>query len=191
MVDTARRHRTLGSSRANDRRQRSWHTEAIATHQDAVAPRNEDDTVPDTRQQPTLLYVIKQVELAVRARLDEILRPAGISVLQYTALTVLERHPDLSSAQLARNSFVTAQSLADMVGALEDRGLIERHRDPEDRRRLVLALTTDGKKLLNRYRRKVAALEDEMLMALNPRQATDLRRSLSACRAILADDPPR
>jgi DNA-binding MarR family transcriptional regulator len=146
--------------------------------------------VPDTRQQPTLLYVIKQVELAVRARLDEILRPAGISVLQYTALTVLERHPDLSSAQLARNSFVTAQSMADMVVALEDRGLIVRHRDPEDRRRLVLALTPDGQKLLNRYRRKVVALEDKMLAALSPRQATDLRRSLSACRAVLADHPP-
>jgi DNA-binding MarR family transcriptional regulator len=152
--------------------------------------------VPETstaakRRQPTLLYVIKQVELAVRARLDEILRPAGISALQYTALTVLERHPDLSSAQLARNSFVTAQSMADMVVALEERGLIERHRDAEDRRRLVLALTAPGQKLLNQYRPKVAALEEEMLSTLTARQATDLRRSLSACRAALAEHPPR
>jgi DNA-binding MarR family transcriptional regulator len=137
-----------------------------------------------------LLYVIKQVELAVRARLDEILRPAGISVLQYTALTVLERHPDLSSAQLARNSFVTAQSMADMVVALQERGLIERHRDPQDRRRLVLALTPEGRKLLNRYRPKVAALEEEMLAPLSARQAGDLRRSLAACREALVDRPP-
>ncbi len=141
------------------------------------------------RPQSTLLYVIKQVELAVRSRLDEILRPAGISVLQYTALTVLERHPDLSSAQLARNSFVTAQSMADMVVALQERALIERHRDPQDRRRLVLALTADGQKLLDRYRRKVAALESEMLSGLTERQAAELRRSLSACRAALADHP--
>src|SRR6185437_12133584 len=59
------------------------------------------------RAEPMLLYVVKQVELAVRSRLDDLLRPAGLTVLQYTALTVLERHPDLSSAQLARNSFVT------------------------------------------------------------------------------------
>jgi DNA-binding MarR family transcriptional regulator len=141
------------------------------------------------RREPTLLYVIKQVELAVRARLDEILRPAGISVLQYTALTVLERQPDMSSAQLARNSFVTAQSMADMVESLEERGLIERHRDPHDRRRLVLALTTDGQKLLRRFRPQVAALEEEMLDGLTQRQAADLRRSLSACRAALADRP--
>ena len=66
-----------------------------------------------------LLYLVKQVELAVRARLDELLRPDGLTALQYTALTVLERHPDMSVAQLARNSFVTAQSMADMVAALK------------------------------------------------------------------------
>jgi len=143
------------------------------------------------RPEPTLLYVIKQVELAIRSRLDEILRPAGISVLQYTALTVLERHPDLSSAQLARISFVTAQSMADVVVALQERGLVERHRDPHDRRRLVLAVTTDGQKLLNRYRSKVAALEEEMVASLSSRQAAQLRRSLVACRAALAEHPPR
>jgi DNA-binding MarR family transcriptional regulator len=139
---------------------------------------------------PTLLYVVKQVELAVRARLDEILRPAELTVLQYTALTVLERHPDLTSAQLARNSFVTAQTMADMVVILSERGLIDRHRDPADRRRLVLALTLQGRKLLRVYRRKVADLEAEMLAPLTAGQAAQLRANLSACRAALADDPP-
>src|ERR1700743_573994 len=85
---------------------------------------------------PLLIYMVKQVELAVRARLDEIVRPAGLTALQYTALSVLERHTDMSSAQLARSSFVTAQSMADMITALEGRKLIERHRDRTDRRRL-------------------------------------------------------
>ena len=76
--------------------------------------------------EPMLLYLVKQVELAVRSHLDNLLRPAGLTALQYTALTVLERHPDMSAAQLARNSFVTAQSMADMITALEGRGLIER-----------------------------------------------------------------
>ena len=71
-----------------------------------------------------LLYLVKQVELAVRSHLDDLLRPAGLTALQYTALTVLERHPDLSSAHLARNSFVTAQSMADMITTLEGRGRI-------------------------------------------------------------------
>ena len=63
----------------------------------------------------TLLYLIKQVELAVRQALDDVVAKADLTTLQYTALTVLERHPGITSAELARNSFVRAQSMAEMV----------------------------------------------------------------------------
>ena len=138
-----------------------------------------------SRPEPKLLYLVKQLELAVRSHLDNLLRPAGLTALQYTALTVLERHPDLSTAELARNSFVTAQSMADMVTALEGRGLIERHRDRADRRRLVVALTAAGRDLLDRYRDEVDALEQQMLAGLTKAQVAGLRRSLRACHSNL------
>jgi len=138
-----------------------------------------------------LLYLVKQVELAVRSHLDSLLRPAGLTALQYTALTVLERHPDLSSAQLARNSFVTSQSMADMITALEGRGLIERHRDQADRRRLVVALTAAGRELLDRYRDLVAALEERMLAGLDTDETSGLRHSLHVCRANLSAEAGR
>ena len=140
--------------------------------------------------EPTLLYVMKQVELAVRAELDEIARPAGLTALQYTALTVLERHPNLTSAQLARNSFVTAQAMADMVATLMEHELIERHRDEQDRRRLVLALTPRGRRLLRKLRDQVAALEDRMLTGLTGHQIGQLRESLLSCRAALSGRLP-
>src|SRR5579863_10106574 len=124
---------------------------------------------------PLLLYMVKQVELVVRARIDEIVRPVGLTATQYTALTVLERHDDMSSAQLARNSFVTAQSMADMITALEGRRLIERHRDQADRRRLVVALTSAGRELLDDYRDQVAALEERMLGSLSNGETSQLR----------------
>ena len=136
-----------------------------------------------------MVYLVKQVELAVRAQLDDLLRPAGITASQYTALTALERQADLTSAQLARSSFVTAQSMADMVTSLAEQGVISRRRDPSDRRRLVLSLTARGRRMLERYRPKVAALEKQMLGALSARQAADLRRYLLACREGLADEP--
>jgi DNA-binding MarR family transcriptional regulator len=133
-----------------------------------------------------MLYLVKQVELASRARLDEIVRPAGLTALQYTALTVLERHDDMSSAQLARRSFVTAQSMADMINALEGRALIERHRDRADRRRLVVSLTAAGRALLARYRPEVAALERAMLAGLSGPEIAALRAALVACHANLS-----
>jgi DNA-binding MarR family transcriptional regulator len=136
---------------------------------------------------PMLLYLVKQVELASRARLDDIFRPIGMTALQYTALTVLERHDNMSSAQLARRSFVTAQSMADMIAALEARGLIERHRDDVDRRRLVVALTDAGRTLLDRYRDEVQALENSMLYGLTPDEVLALRKTLNTCHNNLAD----
>ena len=154
----------------------------------ATAPAVLATAVPD-RPEPMLLYLVKQVELAIRSHLDDLLRPAGLTALQYTALTVLERHSDLSSAQLARNSFVTAQSMADMITALEGRGLIERHRDRADRRRLVVALTARGRDLLGRFRDQVSALEEQMLAGLTRPQILSLRRNLHTCHANLAGQP--
>jgi DNA-binding MarR family transcriptional regulator len=138
-----------------------------------------------------LLYLVKQVELAARARLDDIFRPIGLTALQYTALTVLERHDNMSSAQLARHSFVTAQSMADMVAALEARALIERNRDDADRRRLVVALTGQGRALLDRYRDEVRELEEGMLAGLSEAEMAALRVILDRCHANLASRPGR
>lgn len=135
---------------------------------------------------PLLLYLVKQVELAARARLDEIVRAGGLTALQYTALTVLERNDDMTSAKLARNSFVTAQSMADMVAILETRGLIERRRDASDRRRLLVGLTPAGRALLDRFRDQVAELESAMVAGLSPPETAEFRRALRVCRANLA-----
>ncbi|MGY1593508.1 MarR family winged helix-turn-helix transcriptional regulator [Geodermatophilus sp. SYSU D00708] len=140
---------------------------------------------------PSTLYLVKQLEQAVRARLDEVLRPAAITPLQYTALTVLERHADLSTAELARNSFVTDQSAADMVAVLEDRGLLSRIPDPVDRRRRVLRLTPQGQELLDRFRDDVTRVESRMVAPLTPAQAEDLRCYVALCRAALDTQPSR
>ena len=128
------------------------------------------------RTGPSLLYLVKQLELAVRARLDELVRGAGITALQYTALTVLERHDGLSAAQLARDSFVTAQSIADMVRTLENRGLIQRERNAGNRRELLIHLTGEGRRLLATFAQPVRDLEERMISKLTPEQAAEFRQ---------------
>ena len=138
------------------------------------------------RTGPSLLYLVKQLELAVRARLDELVRGAGITALQYTALTVLERHDGLSAAQLARDSFVTAQSIADMVRTLENRGLVTRERNAGNRRELLIHLTGEGRRLLATFAEPVRDLEERMISKLTPEQAAELRRSLIGAWQALA-----
>ncbi len=132
-----------------------------------------------TKTRPSLLYMVKQVELVVRSHLDELVKPEGITALQYTALTVLERHDGLSAAQLARDSFVTAQSMADLVRSLESRGLVRRERNPHNRRELLILLTDTGRELLARVACPVRELEERMIRDLTSHQADQLRQALS------------
>jgi DNA-binding MarR family transcriptional regulator len=139
-----------------------------------------------TATPPSLLYLVKQLELSVRARLTDLVRPAGVTALQYTALTVLERHDGLSTAQLARHSFVTAQAMADMVSALETRGLIRRERNPGNRREMLIYLTDPGAALLKELAEPVRRLEEEMTHDLDP---AALRQALTAAWQALRSPP--
>lgn len=132
-----------------------------------------------TKAAPSLLYMVKQVELVVRSHLDELVKPSGITALQYTALTVLERHDGLSAAQLARDSFVTAQSIADLVRSLENRALVRRERNPRNRRELLILLTDAGRELLARHEGPVRELEERMVRDLTAHQTEQFRQALT------------
>lgn len=143
----------------------------------------EDPEVPD---RPLTLYLVKRLELAIRARMDEALRPHGLSTLQFTALTALRERDGLSSAQLARRSFVTPQTMNEMVRWLENRGYIARRRDPDNRRVLLLTLTDAGRDLLERCDPLVGAIEEEMLGAVPDVQHPLFRQSLELGYTALA-----
>ena len=138
----------------------------------------------------TLLYMIKQVELAVRSRLEEVTGARGLTSLQYTALTVLERHPGLTSAALARNSFVRAQTMAQMITVLEERGLLERQKDPVSRRQYLLSLTERSTELLTSLRDEVAAVETRMVSGLAEHEVAAMRHALRSCRMALSGGDP-
>ena len=137
------------------------------------------------RPRPSLLYAVKQVELVVRSHLDDLLRDSGITVLQYTALTVLARRDHLTSAELARNSFVTPQAMADLVTALERGGFILRRRNPDNRRQLLISLTPEADALLARFDVPVAGLEARMLEGFGDAERERFRDYLNRARSSL------
>ena len=147
--------------------------------------------VPGHDRDVTLLYLIKQVELAVRQALDDVVATADLTTLQYTALTVLERHPGITSAELARNSFVRAQSMAEMVTFLLGRDLVTRERDPKNRRQYLLALTPQGQQVLDGLFDAVADIESKMLEGFDAGQTEILRTYLLRCRESLSGHAPR
>lgn len=139
----------------------------------------------------TMLFLIKQVELAVRSRLDELTAAHGITTIQYTALTVLERHAGLIAAQLARMSFVRPQSMTQLLDGLESRGLVRRVPDPSSRRQMQISLTDAACELLDRMRVPVVEIEQDMTSRLSSADVQVLDGMLQSCRLALADSATR
>ena len=82
------------------------------------------------------IYTIKQIELGLRIPTEEVAEQAGLTTAQFTALAVLERWPGITSSELARRSFVRAQTMAENVSVLLESGFIQRERDPENMRKI-------------------------------------------------------
>lgn len=114
-----------------------------------------------------LVYIIKQLDLGLRPRLFEACAAAGMTAAQYTALTVLARRPGITSSELARRSFVRAQTMAVTMDPLLDAGFVRRESDPQHRRRILLYLTESGAEAIGRLSPQVEALEELMLSDLN------------------------
>jgi DNA-binding MarR family transcriptional regulator len=144
-------------------------------------------TQSEPRTGPRLMYLVKRLEMAERARMEEVLRPHGVTLHQYTALSILERRQGLSSAQLARRHFVTPQAMNQMVATMERDGLIERRPDEVNRKILRAWLTEHGARVLRKCHELVDELETRMLTGLTARQAGELQRSLERCLAALSE----
>ena len=135
---------------------------------------------------PLTTYLVKQVESAIRARLDAALRQHGVTTVQYTALTVLQHRGDLSSAQLARRSFVRPQTMHEVVVGLERLGLIARQPSADRRHVLLARLTPEGQQKLAECRADVDLIEHEMVQVLTDTEQTTLRSLLERCHLALA-----
>jgi DNA-binding MarR family transcriptional regulator len=125
-----------------------------------------------------IAYLIARAERAVRAQLDDLTPAHGLSTPKYTALSVLERRPGLSSAELARASFVTPQAMHPFVLSLESDGLIQRHPDSDNKRILRITLTRRGAAALRACERDVDALENRAVHSLSGKDVDTLRRLL-------------
>lgn len=126
-------------------------------------------------------YLAKRLESAIRQRLDAMTSGQGLTTPQYAALSILRRTPGLSSAQLARRSFVTAQSMQVMVSAFEREGLLERRPDASHGRILHNHLTRKGLAVLNRSDQGAGLIENQMLAGLDDEEVHALRSYLEIC----------
>ena len=138
---------------------------------------------------PRFVYLVGRADRGLRGLLEATLGDLALKIPEYTAMSVLERRPGLSNAQLARRSLISPQSMIDVVARLEKRSLVKRKSDPSHGRILQIQLTKRGEKLLARANSGVGAVEDDLLVDLSERERKIVRDALAKVVARLRDAP--
>ena len=128
-----------------------------------------------------LPYLIGRTDRIVKRRLGEALAPHGLTVPQFTALSVLHARGSLSNAQLAERSFMSPQSANEVVKTMEARGWVTRTPDPTHGRIVMLGLTDAALALLAICDEAVSRLEAEMLQGIDAAHAELLHDLLLQC----------
>lgn len=105
------------------------------------------------------------------------LQEVGLTTPQYAAPSILQHKPGLSfgTTCLARQCFVTAQSMQVMITAFLRSGYIVRHPDPDNQRVLCNYLADDSRDVLARCDDAADRIEERMLARLSGSQASRLR----------------
>ena len=95
--------------------------------------------------------------------IDTVVAEVGLKPRSYSVLAVLRTHgrPDyrLPAKVLLQATYLTTGGLTSLLNRMEEQGLIERHPDPNDRRSIIVALTTHGREVIDRAVEEVSRLE--------------------------------
>ena len=129
-----------------------------------------------------VIYVIKQLESGLRRPFMDTVNSHGMSAAQYTALSVLDRLPGITSSELARRSLVRAQSMAQTLAPLIEEGMVRRETDPEHARQILLFITRDGRERMRAVRADVQVIEDRLTSEMSDDQAAQFESLLRLAR---------
>jgi len=135
-------------------------------------------TDPETPLRPGLLrppkellssssHLLKRLGWLLKERAGGVYESTGSSPYHYAVLALLEEEPRETQAMIADALGYDRSHLVGLLDELEERGLIERRRDPTDRRRHLVSLTPEGKKALSRLRGIAKRVDDDFLAPLD------------------------
>ena len=119
-------------------------------------------------------FLLKRLGFAAKEQALEAYDQTGLHPYHYAVLAVLDEGSRETQGAIADALGYDRGQLVGLLDELEDRGLIERKRDPADRRRQSVRMTADGKRALAKLRALAVELEDDFLASLDESQRASL-----------------
>lgn len=131
-------------------------------------------------------FMLKDLSHVMRRAFDARARAIGVTRAQWQALFVLSRNEGSNQGTLAELLEVEPITLCRMVDRLEEAGLVERRRDPNDRRAWLIYLTDASRPLLAQLRELGHALTEEALEGIDAAERDQLVATLTKIRTNLS-----
>lgn len=128
---------------------------------------------------PEVLKLTRRMTTLFRGRLEEQLRPLGITAAQLQLLAALAKEPGTSGAHISRFCQVTPQTTHALLATAEDHGWIRRSPHPENARTLLATLTPQGMRLFLRGKTLALRLQSRMLRTLTVSEVAKLEATIS------------
>lgn len=142
---------------------------------------NSQQAQKSSRKTRSTVYLIAQAASTIRnAWIDPTLKEYGLTSLQYTILSVINRRSGLSSAELSRLFFVTPQTIGPILTQLEKRDLLVREENPGNRRLLAIKLTELGRQYLESSDLKIEKIERTIFGDMSEAELQRFRQTLLA-----------
>jgi DNA-binding MarR family transcriptional regulator len=141
----------------------------------------------ESTSEVSLIYMIGRLDHGIRRDMRRVLARWGLSVPEFTALSILRRRPGLSNAQMARRTMVTPQSMIEILARLESRDLVVRKGDPNHGRILRSQLTPEGARLVAAAQAAMDSLQDDLLSGLEQDQRELLLAAMRGAMQRLQD----
>jgi DNA-binding MarR family transcriptional regulator len=123
-------------------------------------------------------YLLRQAAAAYRLRAERALADIGVTQPQFVVLTMLANYPGISNADLARLAMLTPQTVSVIVANLERGGSLVRHAHAVHGRIRHIDLNEKGKSQLAECRKRILAIERELVEGLSMDESTAIRKWL-------------
>jgi len=123
-------------------------------------------------------FLLKRLGFAAKDRAMASYEETGLRPYHYAIMLVLDEGSAETQGSIADALGYDRGQLVGLLDELQEQGLVERQRDPNDRRRHLVRMTAEGTKALRRLRALARRNDDEFLDPLSEEERVQLHTLL-------------